>query len=128
MYVSHPIFHVFGNEGVRADHAFDVEKVTKSENIQNHASQRARVCEPGLVSLLVRTHRTDVNTNSNKRRYLPISEEKLGNMSNVLTTTQFNCRVSSTLNRNVKEYGKKFMFDGQEDTCWNSDQVPIKRS
>lgn len=27
------------------------------------------------------------------------------------------------LNRDVKEYGKKFMFDGKEETCWNSDQV-----
>ncbi len=34
----------------------------------------------------------------------------------------FACRVSSVLNRNVKEYGKKFLFDGREDTCWNSDQ------
>ncbi|XP_065060144.1 nuclear receptor 2C2-associated protein-like [Rhopilema esculentum] len=31
-------------------------------------------------------------------------------------------RVSSVLNKNVKQYGKKFMFDGKEDTCWNSDQ------
>lgn len=30
--------------------------------------------------------------------------------------------VSSTLQRNTKEYGKKFMFDGCGDTCWNSDQ------
>ena len=34
-------------------------------------------------------------------------------------------RVSSVLNRDVKEYGKKFMFDGNDETCWNSDQVPI---
>ena len=27
------------------------------------------------------------------------------------------------LNRDVKEYGKNFMFDGNEETCWNSDQV-----
>ena len=32
-------------------------------------------------------------------------------------------RVSSVLNRDVKQFGKKFMFDGEEDTCWNSDQV-----
>lgn len=31
-------------------------------------------------------------------------------------------RVSSVLNRDVKQYGKKFMFDGNEETCWNSDQ------
>lgn len=26
------------------------------------------------------------------------------------------------LNRDVKQFGKKFMFDGNEETCWNSDQ------
>ena len=31
--------------------------------------------------------------------------------------------VSSVLNRDVKQYGKKFMFDNNDDTCWNSDQV-----
>jgi len=31
-------------------------------------------------------------------------------------------KVSSVLNRQVREYGKMFMFDGREDTCWNSDQ------
>jgi len=34
----------------------------------------------------------------------------------------FSCRVSSVLNRNVKEFGKKHLFDGKDDTCWNSDQ------
>jgi len=33
-----------------------------------------------------------------------------------------NVRVSSVLNRDTKQYGKKFLFDGEEDTCWNSDQ------
>ncbi|KAM9849007.1 nuclear receptor 2C2-associated protein [Aulostomus maculatus] len=32
------------------------------------------------------------------------------------------CRVSSVLNRDVKQYGKKYMFDCNEETCWNSDQ------
>lgn len=32
-------------------------------------------------------------------------------------------RVSSVLNRDVKQFGKKFMFDSNEETCWNSDQV-----
>merc|ERR1712086_483468 len=32
------------------------------------------------------------------------------------------CRVSSVLNRDVKQFGKKFLFDGDEETCWNSDQ------
>ena len=31
--------------------------------------------------------------------------------------------MSSVLNRDVKQFGKKFMFDGEEETCWNSDQV-----
>ncbi|XP_063056551.1 nuclear receptor 2C2-associated protein [Engraulis encrasicolus] len=31
-------------------------------------------------------------------------------------------RVSSVLNRDVKQFGKKFMFDANEETCWNSDQ------
>ncbi|KAG7514689.1 hypothetical protein JOB18_040305 [Solea senegalensis] len=31
-------------------------------------------------------------------------------------------RVSSVLNRDVKQFGKKFMFDSDEETCWNSDQ------
>ncbi|KAM6041858.1 nuclear receptor 2C2-associated protein isoform 2-T3 [Chlamydotis macqueenii] len=31
-------------------------------------------------------------------------------------------RVSSVLNRDVKQFGKKHMFDGNEETCWNSDQ------
>lgn len=30
--------------------------------------------------------------------------------------------VSSVLDRNAKEYGKKFLLDDREDTCWNSDQ------
>ncbi|TWW57721.1 Nuclear receptor 2C2-associated protein TR4 orphan receptor-associated 16 kDa protein -like protein [Takifugu flavidus] len=31
-------------------------------------------------------------------------------------------RVSSVLNRDVKQYGKKYLFDCNEETCWNSDQ------
>ena len=34
-------------------------------------------------------------------------------------------RVSSVLNRDSSQYGKKFMFDKNEDTCWNSDQVSL---
>ena len=30
-------------------------------------------------------------------------------------------KVSSVLDRNVKEYGKQFMFDNNPETCWNSD-------
>jgi hypothetical protein len=32
-------------------------------------------------------------------------------------------KVSSTLNRDTKQFGKKFLFDGLDETCWNSDQV-----
>ncbi|XP_072100540.1 nuclear receptor 2C2-associated protein [Mobula birostris] len=31
-------------------------------------------------------------------------------------------RVSSVLNRDIKQFGKKFLFDRNEETCWNSDQ------
>ncbi|XP_025077495.1 nuclear receptor 2C2-associated protein-like isoform X2 [Pomacea canaliculata] len=31
-------------------------------------------------------------------------------------------RVSSVLNRDVKQFGKQHLFDEQEETCWNSDQ------
>jgi len=34
----------------------------------------------------------------------------------------FSAKVSSVLNKNVKEFGKQFLFDGREETCWNSDQ------
>jgi hypothetical protein len=29
-------------------------------------------------------------------------------------------RVSSTQDNNSSQYGKQLMFDGNEDTCWNS--------
>ena len=32
-------------------------------------------------------------------------------------------RVSSVLNHDNKQFGKSYMFDGKEDTCWNSDEV-----
>ncbi|KAL5292794.1 NR2C2AP family protein [Megaselia abdita] len=41
---------------------------------------------------------------------------------NILETQKFKCTVSSTLNKDTKQYGKKFMFDNQEDTCWSSSQ------
>jgi len=31
-------------------------------------------------------------------------------------------KVSSVLNRNTRSYGKKFLSDGNDDTCWNSDK------
>ncbi|KAK1342477.1 hypothetical protein QTO34_015242 [Cnephaeus nilssonii] len=33
-------------------------------------------------------------------------------------------RVSSVLNRNTRQFGKKHLFDQDEETCWNSDQGP----
>eukprot|EP00057_Strongylocentrotus_purpuratus_P017229 XP_011671703.1 PREDICTED: nuclear receptor 2C2-associated protein [Strongylocentrotus purpuratus] len=35
-------------------------------------------------------------------------------------------RVSSVLNRDVKQFGKKFLFDNNEETCWNSDQGTLQ--
>ena len=40
-----------------------------------------------------------------------------------LQEKKYTCRVSSTLNRDTKQFGKKFLFDNREETCWNSDQV-----
>jgi len=40
----------------------------------------------------------------------------------LLSNNSYTAKVSSVLNRNVREFGKKFMFDACEDTCWNSDQ------
>jgi len=31
-------------------------------------------------------------------------------------------RVSSVLNNDRKQFGKKYLFDGNEETCWNSDR------
>lgn len=31
--------------------------------------------------------------------------------------------MSSVLNKDVKQFGKKNMFDSSDETCWNSDQV-----
>ncbi|XP_063994952.1 nuclear receptor 2C2-associated protein [Diachasmimorpha longicaudata] len=42
-------------------------------------------------------------------------------MINILKENSFDCRVSSVLNREVKSYGKQYMFDDSEETCWNSD-------
>jgi len=33
-----------------------------------------------------------------------------------------NYKVSSVLNKNSKEFGKQHLFDGNEETCWNSHQ------
>ena len=39
-----------------------------------------------------------------------------------LVCAETKLRVSSVLNRDVKQFGKKYMFDDDEETCWNSDQ------
>uniref|UniRef100_A0A4X2MEL0 Nuclear receptor 2C2 associated protein n=1 Tax=Vombatus ursinus TaxID=29139 RepID=A0A4X2MEL0_VOMUR len=39
-----------------------------------------------------------------------------------LVCSQTVSRVSSVLNRDVKQFGKKNLFDEQDETCWNSDQ------
>ncbi|XP_026201000.1 nuclear receptor 2C2-associated protein [Anabas testudineus] len=43
-------------------------------------------------------------------------------MAHSLICSETQSRVSSVLNRDVKQYGKKYMFDCNEETCWNSDQ------
>uniref|UniRef100_A0A3P8NQS7 Nuclear receptor 2C2-associated protein n=1 Tax=Astatotilapia calliptera TaxID=8154 RepID=A0A3P8NQS7_ASTCA len=43
-------------------------------------------------------------------------------MASSLLCSETQSRVSSVLNRDVKQYGKKYMFDCNEETCWNSDQ------
>ncbi|MGH0192208.1 UNVERIFIED_CONTAM: hypothetical protein FKN15_005316 [Acipenser sinensis] len=44
----------------------------------------------------------------------------------VKLNTQVAYGVSSVLNRDVKQFGKKHMFDSNEETCWNSDQASVK--
>ncbi|XP_029003988.1 nuclear receptor 2C2-associated protein [Betta splendens] len=43
-------------------------------------------------------------------------------MASSLVCSETQSRVSSVLNRDAKQYGKKYLFDGNEETCWNSDQ------
>ncbi|KAM3876127.1 nuclear receptor 2C2-associated protein [Diretmus argenteus] len=43
-------------------------------------------------------------------------------MASSLICSETQSRVSSVLNRDVKQFGKKYMFDCNEETCWNSDQ------
>ncbi|XP_026284079.1 nuclear receptor 2C2-associated protein [Frankliniella occidentalis] len=42
-------------------------------------------------------------------------------MSSVLKNG-FECKVSSVFNRDNQQFGKKYMFDGSDETCWNSAQ------
>uniref|UniRef100_A0A8C8YIF6 Nuclear receptor 2C2-associated protein n=1 Tax=Prolemur simus TaxID=1328070 RepID=A0A8C8YIF6_PROSS len=45
-------------------------------------------------------------------------------MTHSLVCPQTMSRVSSVLNRNTRQFGKKHLFDQDEETCWNSDQGP----
>ena len=44
-------------------------------------------------------------------------------MTNILTKDELeSISVSSVLQKNHREYGKKHLYDGKPETCWNSDQ------
>jgi len=43
-------------------------------------------------------------------------------MENLLDLKEAHLKVSLVLDCNVKAYGKVYLTDGREDTCWNSDQ------
>ncbi|XP_072803416.1 nuclear receptor 2C2-associated protein isoform X3 [Vicugna pacos] len=45
-------------------------------------------------------------------------------MTHSLVCPETISRVSSVLNRNTRQFGKKHLFDQDEETCWNSDQGP----
>ncbi|MXQ93398.1 hypothetical protein E5288_WYG021151 [Bos mutus] len=45
-------------------------------------------------------------------------------MAHSLVCPETVSRVSSVLNRNTRQFGKKHLFDQDEETCWNSDQGP----
>ncbi|XP_006995530.1 nuclear receptor 2C2-associated protein [Peromyscus maniculatus bairdii] len=45
-------------------------------------------------------------------------------MSQSLVCPETVSRVSSVLHRNSRQFGKKHLFDQDEETCWNSDQGP----
>ncbi|KAL2726582.1 hypothetical protein V1478_006860 [Vespula squamosa] len=42
-------------------------------------------------------------------------------MTNLLKECKFDCRVSSVINKDTRNYGKQYMFDDSNETCWNSD-------
>ncbi|XP_037948402.1 nuclear receptor 2C2-associated protein [Teleopsis dalmanni] len=43
-------------------------------------------------------------------------------MTDLLQTEKFKCSVSSVLNKNVKQNGKQYMYDTEEDTAWSSNE------
>ena len=40
---------------------------------------------------------------------------------NLLASQAHSSSVSSVFQKDHKQFGKKHLFDGKEDTCWNSD-------
>ncbi|PVU96220.1 hypothetical protein BB561_001314 [Smittium simulii] len=51
-----------------------------------------------------------------------MSQSPVQQVSRDLTETIVNIKVSSVLNRNTREYGKKHLTDKHLETCWNSEQ------
>lgn len=47
-------------------------------------------------------------------------------MTHSLVCPETVSRVSSVLNRDTRQFGKKHLFDQNEETCWNSDQGPCQ--
>jgi hypothetical protein len=43
-------------------------------------------------------------------------------LADILKSQKYTSTVSSVFLKNHKQFGKKHIFDGKEDTCWNSDQ------
>ena len=41
----------------------------------------------------------------------------------LINLNEIKYKVSSVLDQNTKQFGKSFLFDDNEETCWNSDQV-----
>jgi len=40
----------------------------------------------------------------------------------LINLNEIKYKVSSVLDQNTKQFGKTFLFDDNEETCWNSDQ------
>ncbi|KAI8615173.1 nuclear receptor 2C2-associated protein-like protein [Chytriomyces sp. MP71] len=45
-------------------------------------------------------------------------------MSLLASSANAKIKVSSTLNKDVKNFGKQFLTDGSNETCWNSEAGP----
>lgn len=56
----------------------------------------------------------------------PSSAPYRADMTHSLVCPETVSKVSSVLNRNTRQFGKKHLFDQDEETCWNSDQGPIQ--